>query len=67
MMQLIKTTVNNWIIAISIILGILVFSLGEIALNDISKIYPLRLDNDIFINLITSDEKTELDNLESNM
>ena len=66
-MQLIKTTVNNWIIAISIILGILVFSLGEIALNDISKIYPLRPDNDIFIDLITSDEKTELENLKSNM
>lgn len=67
MMQLIKTTVNNWIIAISIILGILVFSLGEIALNDITKIYSIRSNNDIFTDFITSDEKTELENFKSNI
>ncbi len=62
-MQLIKTTVNNWIIVISVVLGILVFSLGEIALNDISKLYPVRSSDDIFKELHTPEEHKALEEL----
>jgi hypothetical protein len=50
-MNLIKSSVNNWIKIISVVLALLVFSFGEIALSDISDLFSVQSLDDIIENL----------------
>ena len=56
-MNIIKSSVNNWIKIISVVLAVFVFSFGEIALNDISKMFDYPGFDDILENLKTDGEK----------
>ncbi len=66
-MDLIKSSVNNWIKLISLVLSLLVFSFGEIALNDISTLFEEPDYNDILENLKTGDEKNSIKTLEESI
>lgn len=60
-MDLIKSNVNFWIKVISVVLAILVFTLGEIALNDIeNKIYKVKNQDEILTELQSKEEKEKM-------
>ncbi len=60
-MNIIKSSVNNWIKIISIVLAVFVFSFGEIALNDISDMFEYPDFEDILEEQKTDSEKERLE------
>jgi len=64
-MDMVKTNVNNWIKIISIILGVLFFTLLEIALNDIeNKIFITKSYDELLNEIQTKEEKDEIINID---
>ncbi len=56
-MNIIKSSVNNWIKIISVVLAVFIFSFGEIALNDISNMFEYPDFNTILEEQKTDSEK----------
>lgn len=57
-MKIIKTSINNWIIVISVVLGVLVLSLGEMGLKDTARLFKVRSETTILEELHTVEEKS---------
>ena len=63
-MNIIKSSVNNWIKIISVVLAVFVFSFGEIALNDISEMFDYASFEDILEKEKSDSEKKKLEDLQ---